>query len=330
MKKISLIILTYNNLQKFTKNCWESIRTQSSLNDVEVVFVDNCSNDGTKEWLLGLEKEYSFVRVILNKRNLGYAAGNNVGIKQSSGDYIVLMNKDVKLPSDFIKKIRQKDEAIFKLNIGLLGPVTNNAGCLQQIKLNALNESNWIEKSFDYCATHRDQLFKVEKVNFYCVVIPRYVINDVGYLDENFGLGNFEDDDYCERVKKKYGIYIMEDCFVWHYGSGTFKDLPRDQLNDIYVQNKFYFEQKNKTTYSRITDLDDIWNYIQQSVSLGNAGESIMIRKEYIDRILRNARIDEEFYRRQHSSDGANLIKKIDYKLTKGCLYKLYKRFLSK
>ena len=293
MKQISLIILTYNNLQKFTKRCWESIRTQNSLNEVEVVFVDNCSNDGTKEWLLELEKEYSYVKVILNKKNLGYAAGNNVGIKKSSGDYIVLLNNDVILPSDFIEKIRQKEDEVFKLNIGLLGPVTNNAGCLQQINLNELNESNWIVKSGAYCADHRNQLFKVEKVNFYCVVIPRYVINDVGYLDENFGLGNFEDDDYCERVKKKYGIYIMEDCFVWHWGSGTFKNLSRDQLDDIYAKNKFYFERKNQTTYSRITDLNDVWNYVQQSIYFGNSGESIIIRKEYIDRIFKNAKIDE-------------------------------------
>ena len=162
------------------------------------------------------------------------------------------------------------------------------------------------------------------------MIIPRHVIIDVGYLDENFGLGNFEDDDYCERVKKKYGIYIMEDCFVWHYGSGTFKELSRDQLNDIYTKNKFYFEHKNQTTYSRITDLNDVWNYIQQSIYFRNSGESIMIRKEYIDRILRNAKIDEEFYIKQHRSNGTNLIKKLDCKVTKGYLYKFYKRFFQK
>ena len=78
--RVSVIILCYNNLD-FTRACLASILAHSEYPDLEIICVDNASDDGTDAFLREAAERHANVRHIRNKRNLGFAAGNNVGIR---------------------------------------------------------------------------------------------------------------------------------------------------------------------------------------------------------------------------------------------------------
>ena len=92
---ISIIMLTYNALG-FTKKCIKSI-FQNTKCSYEIIFVDNASSDGTVEYLNSLINNTNH-KLIINKKNLGFSKGNNIGVKFATGKYIMLLNNDTLVP----------------------------------------------------------------------------------------------------------------------------------------------------------------------------------------------------------------------------------------
>ena len=87
---LSVIIPNWNG-KKFLVECIDSLKAQT-FQDFEAILVDNGSTDGSAEFI---EEQYGdWIRVIRNEKNLGFAGGNNVGIRAARGDYIVLLNND--------------------------------------------------------------------------------------------------------------------------------------------------------------------------------------------------------------------------------------------
>ena len=79
----------------------------------------------------------------------------------------------------------------------------------------------------------------------FCVAIPRRVYESVGPLDERFGIGMFEDDDYCRRVRAKgLGVRCARDAFVHHWQMASFRKMPREQYLALFTANKAKFEEK--------------------------------------------------------------------------------------
>lgn len=101
---VSIIILTHNS-KNFIKQCLESVTNQDYEN-FELIVVDNNSTDGTKKLLseINLEKSIS-VKIILNSTNLGYNLGNQVGIENAKGNFIGIVNPDVKLAKSWLQNI---------------------------------------------------------------------------------------------------------------------------------------------------------------------------------------------------------------------------------
>lgn len=93
MPKISVVVLTYNNLE-LTKACLDSLVTRSNYANLEIVVVDNNSSDDTPAFLNAWAEGHSNRIIILNHDNKGFAAGNNLGLEAASGDYLVILNND--------------------------------------------------------------------------------------------------------------------------------------------------------------------------------------------------------------------------------------------
>ncbi len=80
---------------------------------------------------------------------------------------------------------------------------------------------------------------------FFCCIFPRSVYEKVGLLDENFGRGFFEDDDYCQRVRQcGYRICCASDVFVHHHLSAGFSMVGSSQRQALFEENKAYYESK--------------------------------------------------------------------------------------
>lgn len=240
--RVSVIVLCYNNLE-YTKSCLKSLLGVGSYPDIEIIMVDNGSTDGTHEYLQGLELEPDNFKVITNSENLGFSAGNNVGIKAAEGDYIVLLNNDTFTTPGWIfglvRHLRRDP------GIGLVGPVTNNIGNEAKIEIHYADMESMILSSFDYTRSHTDKLLFVPTVAFFCVAFTKELIDKVGLLDEQFGQGFFEDDDYCRRVSDAgYQVAIAEDVFVHHHLSATFSKENKGKRDKLFATNKKKYEAK--------------------------------------------------------------------------------------
>ena len=121
-EKASVIVTTYNNLT-LNRLCLESLFSHTTWPNFEVIVVDNGSSDGTPAYLRRVEQTCPNLKVILNDRNLGFPAGNNVGLRHASGDYLVLLNNDTVVSSGWLSGLIKHLRA--DRDIGLICPVTN-------------------------------------------------------------------------------------------------------------------------------------------------------------------------------------------------------------
>ncbi|SHH28014.1 glycosyltransferase [Clostridium grantii] len=235
--KTSIIILTYNKLG-YTKLCVESIRKYTEKDSYEIIIVDNNSTDGTIQWI----EEQNDIKAIYNKENKGFPRGCNQGIKISTGDNILLLNNDTIVTYNWLSNLTN---CLYSSDdIAAVGPVTNNCSYFQTIaveykstkemlkfveKNNVLNANMWEERL---------------KLIGFCILIKRKVIDEIGFIDEIFTPGNFEDDDYCCRIRKSgYRLILCKDSFIHHFGSVTFKD-NKSQFGNLLYENKKKFIDK--------------------------------------------------------------------------------------
>ena len=239
---VSIVVLTYNNLA-LTRECLESIEQNTYYPNCEVIIVDNASIDGSSDYLRQFVEGKPSWKAIFNEKNVGFAAGNNVGIRAAAGEYIVLLNNDTKVTPGWLKNLIRPFRAHDR--IGLTGPVTNNIGNEARIDIKYADKDEMVERARRYMAKNSRKLLYVHNVAFFCVAISRCVVEQVGLLDERFGLGFFEDDDYCRRVKEAgYDIVIVEDSFIHHHLSASFDKLGAERKQKIFEENKKLYEAK--------------------------------------------------------------------------------------
>ena len=102
-KLVSINILTYN-AQDLIESCLESVLKQNYAN-IEILIIDNASSDNTLRQITRHRKQNAKfpMRVIENKKNLGFTAGHNQGIRKSNGEYVLCLNQDVILDKNFVK-----------------------------------------------------------------------------------------------------------------------------------------------------------------------------------------------------------------------------------
>ncbi|WP_211353912.1 glycosyltransferase [Thiohalocapsa marina] len=242
LPKASVIVLTYNNLD-YTKACLESLEQFTDYPDWELIIVDNASTDGTPAFLQDYAGGRSHVRLILNDDNLGFAGGNNCGLRVAKGDYVVLLNNDTYVTQGWLYGLIRHLAKDPKL--GLVGPVTNNIGNEAKIDIHYSNMSEMAVAARAYTAAHARHLIPNDVVAFFCVAWRRSLLEEVGLLDEQFELGFFEDDDYCRRVREAgYGVAIAEDVFIHHHLSASFGTLPDEARKRLFDDNRARYEAK--------------------------------------------------------------------------------------
>ncbi len=239
---VSIIVVTYGNWP-MTRHCVQSLIRQSAYPNLEIILVDNGSAADMRQGLAGFVDPR--IRVILLPKNTGFAIGNSEGLRASTGKYIILLNNDTIVPNNWVYRLIRAFNVNEKL--GMVGPVSNSVGndqMLDYVQSSALYGADepWLE---EFYRLYRDRLRITDYLGFFCVAIKREVYEKVGDLDANFGIGMFEDDDYCERVRiAGYELGVVEDAFVYHLGSASFKGMELEERDNIWIQNRNYFEQK--------------------------------------------------------------------------------------
>jgi hypothetical protein len=97
----------------------------------------------------------------------------------------------------------------------------------------------------EYTRLHDNEVFEIPMLAMYCVAMRRAVFEKVGFLDERFGIGMFEDDDYTRRVKGAgFKIRCTHDAFVHHAGGASFNKLQSEEYFRLFDRNRGLFEEK--------------------------------------------------------------------------------------
>lgn len=240
--RVSVIVVTYGNLH-FTRNCLDSLQRFSGWPDLEVIVVDNASQDGTPEFLEAWRKGGESRHVILNADNRGFAAANNQGLAIATGDYLVLLNNDTYVTQGWVRglvsHLRSDD------GIGLVGPVTNNIGNEARIDIDYRDMEEMAVRAREYTRLHGGRSFDISTPAFFCVAMTRATYEKIGPLDEAFGLGFFEDDDYCRRIEQAgMRCVCAEDVFIHHHLSASFDQLRQEDRKTLFERNKRIYENK--------------------------------------------------------------------------------------
>ncbi len=208
---LSIVILNYKS-KGLVKQCVKTIGLAAPKPSYEIIVVDNDSRDGTGEMLAAL---FPHVKFIQSPANLGYAAGNNLGIKAATGRYVVIMNPDITVrPGSFEAMVAFMD---LNPDVGIMGPKlvhpdgSLDASCyrfpeyaipvyrrtpLGRLPAGKRAVASYLMEDYDH-ETTRD----VDWLLGATLMVRREALDAVGLLDERFFL-YFEDTDWCRRFWK--------------------------------------------------------------------------------------------------------------------------------
>lgn len=238
MKTVAIIILNWNQ-SRLTQNTIDSFLKINHQNfKYQIILVDNKSTDNSIEQL---QKKYSqLVVIIKNKSNLGFAGGNNVGIRwalKNKFQYVLVANNDIRVAPDFLEKllfeIEKNPKTIVAPKIYFekgfefhknrykkndLGKVIWALG--GQIDWHNVYGSNIAIDEIDH-GQYDDKVSPPDFISGCCFLTTSDLYRQVGLFDPRYYL-YLEDADFCIRAKKQnYNLKIVPQSKIWHINSGT-------------------------------------------------------------------------------------------------------------
>ena len=234
--EISAILISYNGM-KFLPDCLPTLIANLKSFSHELIVIDNGSTDGSVGLIETLAPQ---ARLIANGTNLGFAKAVNQGIDSARGEYLYILNQDLRFRNDSTKALLdrlKRDQAI-----GLIGPkfvgfdgVTQRSArafptyrhifyralLLDRIFPRHKDIGGWRMGWFD----HETEM-EVDQPMGAVMLIPRRVVDEVGLMDEKFWL-LFNDVDYCRRIKLAgYKLLYYPGAIVEHYVGGSTSQIP--------------------------------------------------------------------------------------------------------
>ena len=154
--RVSIVVITRDHLV-FTKLCLESVLANTDYPDYELIVVDNGSGGELLSYLDQLKDRFPFIRVVRNETNRGFAAANNQGLAQATGDRFVLLNNDTIVPQGWLTRlIRHLDDPL----VGAVGPVTNRISNEAQIETSYRTYAEFERFAREYMLCARGKAFR--------------------------------------------------------------------------------------------------------------------------------------------------------------------------
>ena len=241
--KLSVIILNYNTAG-LLKTCLSAVLESNGFEgkELEIVVVDNNSSDNSVEMV---RKEYPDIKLIRNKKNLGFSAGNNIGIKNSSGKFLTLLNSDTLVEPDSlisVLKAMENDRSIgaatclLQMADGKIDPASHRGF---PTPWNSLSYFLGFEKLFPnsrfFGGYHQGWKnlkvpHEVDCISAAFMMVSGEVIDKVGLLDERFFMYG-EDIDWCLRIKEAgFKIFFYPGVKTLHLKRQSGRENKTDQM----------------------------------------------------------------------------------------------------
>ena len=274
--KLSIIIVNYNTYT-LTKQTIDSVLEKKLPFEYEIMLVDNASMDDS---MVKLQEAYKdiiredLLNITLNDANLGFAKANNIGMRKSKGEYILLLNSDTYVVEDCLQKCmeyieRYNTEAAIQgknaCKIGALGCKvilpdgtldhackrgfpTPRASFYYFLKLHKRDKVKY--GLYDALHLDENEVGEVDCLMGAFMLMPRYVLDQVGLLDEDFFMYG-EDIDLCYRIKEGgYKIMYYPEASIIHYKGGSSKKRRTKVIYDFHNAMWIFYKKHYIKTYS--------------------------------------------------------------------------------
>jgi len=299
----SIIIVNWN-AKVFLKGCLESILSQS-FTDYEIILVDNASSDDSVDFV---KDNFPQVKIIQNNKNIGFAEGNNIGIKNSHGEIIVLFNPDAVADKNWLSKLVDVLQSSKKI-----AAVTGKMYYLGDQYGKDAVFCTW-SKIDPYSATpynfhNNEPVSKVDYLSGAAMVIKRDVFEKIGLMDSDYFL-YFEETDLCARmIRAGYDLMYVPDAIVWHAVSPLSNSknkvyyMERSRIRfalknfDSAYVTSFFFIFLGETLFVIFRDIKNR-NFSRTekrigaiSWNLSNFKNTLRARKKYLSILKKNGRI---------------------------------------
>ena len=253
---VSVIILNYN-AGDLLLNCINSLK-KSTYGNLEIIVVDNISSDNSQE---KCKEKFPEIKLIQNKENLGYCGGNNVGIKEAKGKFIVILNPDTIVEENAIQNMcntLDSNSEISVVGAKIIDPdgkfqlssrrvyPTFLTSLFQISGLSYIFPKSKLFGRYNYTYISENSTHSVDSVSGACMMFPVSLYYELKGFDERFFL-YFEDTDFCYQAKKKgYKIIYNPEVSIYHHKYGSSNNRILMNRIHFYVSMfKFLFKYRS-------------------------------------------------------------------------------------
>jgi GT2 family glycosyltransferase len=229
---ISFVILTFNNWE-LTYSCLttllQSFEESHLKRGIQIIVVDNGSTDEARQKLNAFATNYSLpavqLRLVMLDENVGYPSGVNIGLAHCTGTIIGVLNNDLEFPKGWLTPLIHTLEAD-KL-VGFAAPFLSYAPSVQNLQKAFTSYKDMQNFATDFMSNNAGELFFTDRVIGACLLFRRDLLVSIGGNDFWYGIGNFDDDDWCIRARiAGYKIAVVGGSFVHHIGHASFRLEP--------------------------------------------------------------------------------------------------------
>jgi hypothetical protein len=246
---VSILILNYNGL-KYVDKCLTSI-LQTNYSNFEIIFIDNASTDGSYEYVKKRYGDDPRLKIIRNKRNYGFAKGNNIGSSYAKGDYLVFLNVDTEVEPNWLRelvKLMESDPSIGAAQAKLLrmdeprrldtcGHKLTPYGFTYEVGLNEV-------------ANSYNNILEILAGKGAALMVRRKIFEEVGGFDEDYFLLR-EETDLCWRIwLRGYKVVFTPKAKVLHAIGGIFRESD--------VQSIYFFQRNMLITLIKNLEAENL------------------------------------------------------------------------
>jgi len=250
---ISVVIVNWNT-KAFVLDCIQSIRSRSQGLQIEIIVVDNASQDGSPE---AIRQQFPEVHLVENSTNCGFARGNNIGMARARGRYVCLVNSDCVVLDGCFQRLHRymEDHA----DVGIVGPKllwkdrTLQLSCRKLPSLwNALCPALGLTKIFPgvpfLSGEHmgyfgHDEIRDVDVLVGAFLMVRKSAVDAVGGMDESYFM-YCEEVDWCKRfVKAGWRVVFNPEAEAIHHGGGSSANEPTRCHREYCLSNLKYWRK---------------------------------------------------------------------------------------
>ncbi|HZR24996.1 MAG TPA: glycosyltransferase family 2 protein [Vicinamibacterales bacterium] len=250
---LSIVVVSFN-ARADLERCLESLHAAPPAHPHEILVVDNQSTDGSVE----AAKRWPDVKVLVNAANVGFAAANNIGIRQSRGDLLLLLNSDTVVPPDAIDRLIAEVDA--DPSVAVVGPRLVDANGRAELSFGDMISplSEWRQKRLQRRQSDVERLTRVRRevdwVSGACLLVRRADADAVGGLDERYFM-YAEDVDFCAAIRARgRRVLFVPDVQITHL-RGRSKSSAPTATHAAYRRSHLAFYKKHHPMWAPLLTL---------------------------------------------------------------------------